>query len=547
MKLLKLKLLSSFRGLQEGFNIEFNSSDLNAKSLQPICFVGQNGSGKSNVMEVLSEIFYELELMHLNYASDNEEDDEKETEEKETYGYELEYLLPLGTGNLKGNITARIDAYQKIRVERKIGDSPVFYRLIKTGEYFRVTDRNERKKLLPTKIIGYSSGMNELISSPFIMMRFNYFHEYEMNMEEDIMADIEDSRMFYMDYETNSLILISNYLIHDDEKINIINEILNVNKLHSFRIVIRLTDYLGDEIKKTATVEKIINNLKKCATCYKDELQSEKKIITLDFFASKASHEAFKYYFKTASELYRVLYLLNSLNIYSIPNYKREKIMKSKNASTLAGLVPKTTDDNSVFRIENILLYKNGVAEPIHYKKFSDGEHQLMQTIGALLLIEDPGALFLLDEPETHFNPQWRSKFVSTLNKITENEVLGRQQELILTTHSPFILSDCQTHNVYKFDRNDGNVTTANPRINTYGASIDVLYEEVFGQENTISDLANSEIERLKNVELDDIEGIEHIEEIRRLARQFGESSEKFELLDHLSRLRREYEKKQRG
>jgi len=559
MKLLRLKLLSQFRGLQEGFEIKFNSSDMNAKFLQPICFVGQNGCGKSNVMEVLSEIFYELELMHLNYAGDD--DDSNNIEENSDYGYELEYLIPLGLGEQNKIIKASTDAYEKIKIEKKVRESAVFYRFIKSGEYLKITDRNERKKLLPAKIIGYSSGMNELISSPFIKMKLHYFNEYKMNIENEYKVDIEGSRMFYMDYETNALILISNYLIHHTDKINVINKILNVNRLHSFRVVINLEGTDMDKtykINEIDTIGSIINKLKKCATCYDDDnkwrfiLENEDKLedieeikkITLDFWVNEATIEAFKHYFDTASELFGAFYTLNSLNSEKISSYQRKKILNHKSASTLSGMIPKTTDDDLVFRVEDILLCKNGVNEPIHYKKFSDGEHQLMQTIGAVLLIDEPGTLFLMDEPETHFNPQWRSKFVSILNKITANEALGRQQELILTTHSPFILSDCRTQNVYKFVRSDGTVKAENPIIQTYGTSFSILYKEIFDKENTVSELVAESIERLKN---ESIETSEDIERVKDEAMELGESAEKFFLLSYLNRCKKQIDSKDDG
>ncbi|MGD1844392.1 MAG: hypothetical protein ACFB10_03250 [Salibacteraceae bacterium] len=40
----------------------------------------------------------------------------------------------------------------------------------------------------------------------------------------------------------------------------------------------------------------------------------------------------------------------------------------------------------------------------------SDGEHQFNQIIGTMMLLETPGCLLLLDEPDTHFNPKWRSR-----------------------------------------------------------------------------------------------------------------------------------------
>lgn len=65
MKIKRLKLLSAFRGLPKGFDLMFSHSGRNdGEKLHPLCFVGLNGSGKSNVLEVLAEIFYYLECYH---------------------------------------------------------------------------------------------------------------------------------------------------------------------------------------------------------------------------------------------------------------------------------------------------------------------------------------------------------------------------------------------------------------------------------------------------------------------------------------------------
>ncbi|QYS86155.1 AAA family ATPase [Flavobacterium oreochromis] len=59
MKLKSLKLHSPFRSLQSGFEIDF-LNEYNSDKLwdfMPYCLVGRNGSGKSNILEVLAEIF----------------------------------------------------------------------------------------------------------------------------------------------------------------------------------------------------------------------------------------------------------------------------------------------------------------------------------------------------------------------------------------------------------------------------------------------------------------------------------------------------------
>ena len=88
-------------------------------------------------------------------------------------------------------------------------------------------------------------------------------------------------------------------------------------------------------------------------------------------------------------------------------------------------------------------------------------------------MLKNRSTLLLLDEPETHFNPEWRSQFVSVLKKSIEaggaNHFL---KDILLTTHSPFIISDCKREFVKWFEKGQ------EPRdigFQTYGTSADLF------------------------------------------------------------------------
>lgn len=63
MKLLRLKLNVPFRSLSAGFEIYFLREWDYGRCFEfhPCCLAGRNGSGKSNVLEVLASIFYHME------------------------------------------------------------------------------------------------------------------------------------------------------------------------------------------------------------------------------------------------------------------------------------------------------------------------------------------------------------------------------------------------------------------------------------------------------------------------------------------------------
>ena len=66
MKLISVKILGdNFRSLKNNKLYSFNVSEHKGR-LSTKVFAGLNGSGKSNFLELLAEIFFYLEKFHLN-------------------------------------------------------------------------------------------------------------------------------------------------------------------------------------------------------------------------------------------------------------------------------------------------------------------------------------------------------------------------------------------------------------------------------------------------------------------------------------------------
>ena len=90
--------------------------------------------------------------------------------------------------------------------------------------------------------------------------------------------------------------------------------------------------------------------------------------------------------------------------------YQSESLYVSETVPTLAS-------DERIMRFKHFWVTKTDIDEPVLLKSLSDGEHQLLHTLGLCLLFKNTQSLFLLDEPETHFNPDWRANFVTRLDQ----------------------------------------------------------------------------------------------------------------------------------
>lgn len=100
------------------------------------------------------------------------------------------------------------------------------------------------------------------------------------------------------------------------------------------------------------------------------------------------------------------------MNIHSISPTARNKIKDAPQHANLSDWIPRPEMDKLVFKVHNICFRKKNVVKPVRYKQLSDGEHQLLHIMGTLKMMKENDVLFLLDEPETHFNPEWRAKMV---------------------------------------------------------------------------------------------------------------------------------------
>jgi restriction system-associated AAA family ATPase len=224
--------------------------------------------------------------------------------------------------------------------------------------------------------------------------------------------------------------------------------------------------------------------------------------------------------------LFRSLQTLLTLNHYQVDDETKAELYQS-GSLYVNETIPTPASHERIMRFKEGSLIKDGVPETIYVKALSDGEHQLVHTIGLCLLFRHEPALFLLDEPETHLNPDWRASYISTLRAALEADAATKNvmREVLLTSHSPFIISDCRQENVLVFVKNeDSKVEWHNPDFNTFGASANAITIKVFGHKETIGNYALSKLRALRQ-RLEDNESPDTL--IDEVGIELGDSVEK--------------------
>lgn len=519
MRLLSLKITHavSCAGILDGLDVTFQRDPIEEnQALSPLCLIGPNGSGKSQLLQLMAEIFQGA--WHTQAP-----DEERRTANSDVL-FELYYQIHL-TNRTVANVCLS-------RTEKTKPKGHVDMRELKDGEWVSIEPGTPQyRDRLPPVVIGYSSGDNETLSLPFFVSRAGYAKDVrESALKRGAPANfVPENRLLYIDYATHLEVLIANLLLGGPRTDKALLEHAGLESLASCRCIVQLNPSSGPNkgIVITDELQGVIADLRRAATCWNHEPKHDTHVF--DFFVDGACREAFKHFFKTAERLYRSFHKLAMLNDLSISRTARRRFERDIKRRRFAAKLPEPQDEDKVFRFEHVKLRKQSddpILKEVDYVSLSDGEHQQSQIFGLFAMINDLNALFILDEPESHFNPQWRVEFVKRLLSLPGDR---RPQEVILTSHAPFVASDVSRENVLIFAKVDGEVRVSKPDIETYGAPFDRILEHCFAVRPPISAMARDDIEHLRT------EGT--IEELQQAMSKLGSSVQKAMLADRLRQL----------
>lgn len=537
MKLIRVHIISANTcgGLLDGLDLWLRRESCGFSKFDPLCFVGPNGSGKSQFLQVTAEAFQSV--LHACHSR------EERIESNPDLQFELEYLVRSEIQKEPVHVHISRQATEKGRlnmvVQRKIGN-----------EWEKVDlDDSILRELMPKKIVGYTSGENETLSLPFFVSRSGYADEVARRALHDEIDDqpVADTRLMLIDYGTHLEVLVANLLFGDRSQRGSLLEYALLKDLHSFRCIVQLAHSAVPKaagkrksqsprkgIQLTEELESYIERLRRCATCHSYDEKTERYIF--DYWINEQTRDAFRHFWTSTIDLYSSFHKLSMLNDLAIPKRTRERFRKDTKTRRFASRLPEPQDEDKVFRFERVSFFPEKSGKAVDYVSLSDGEHQLLQLIGTMCMISFQNVLFLLDEPESHFNPHWRTKTISRmLNQETRDgkrsdSSVASHQDCLLTTHAPFVPSDMPRDHVFIFNKKDGKIVVENPDVETYGTTFDSILEECFGVRPPISQVSMEEIDRLRKSN--------NPEEIKAGLKRLGDSVEKVFLADRLRQLR---------
>jgi ABC-type transporter Mla maintaining outer membrane lipid asymmetry ATPase subunit MlaF len=89
-------------------------------------------------------------------------------------------------------------------------------------------------------------------------------------------------------------------------------------------------------------------------------------------------------------------------------------------------------------------------------------------------------SLILYDEPETHLHPNAVTQLMNTIYELV-NEF---QSYCIIATHSPLVIRELLSRNVFVVERHESQVSVRRVGMESFGENLSVLTEDVFGNKD---------------------------------------------------------------
>lgn len=245
---------------------------------------------------------------------------------------------------------------------------------------------------------------------------------------------------------------------------------------------------------------------------------------------------------------YNFINIVDSYEIKDIPSYIATRISKVANEEEdlTMGQVRKKVfaEINGIFEIleldvklseiskdENSMpIFTDSSGKKFGINELSSGEKQLFLRTLAIKMLEPENSIIMIDEPELSLHPKWQQKIVDVYRKI------GRNNQIILATHSPHILGSVEKENIILLEKNENGIVkvkTGDEFGNSYGQTAGRILEDIMGLETdrnpSVNNLLNLVKEMVKN---DDYENSKFEEKYAKIKDILGEDDRDLFLVD---------------
>ncbi|WP_257144713.1 AAA family ATPase [Bacillus toyonensis] len=469
--------------------------------------VGENGTGKSTILESIMNLIEERNTIDFDFfiIYENQNNYYFDFHIQDKLIYEKNII------NKQSTIMFEDTCFNHLNITES-SPQVIFF----SNVYDMKADLNNNKKTIRT----YDISTNNLTQNDSylkteinnqIMFTKKFEHDLKMNEKINIPKEIQ----IYMNrhYFYSKSFLPSTRLILRDET-NLYkdpDEFLSILYLNTY---LPFYEYILDRLEKNPykLSKKIIQEIRQDVFIKLETLDTKIDIFKSFYLSFKKSIQKALKTKKRDSQIIHD-FLKNLDNNYEkieefITILSSWKIIKRNNNEFYV----RTNDPNipqlfDLYKTCNFSLPKI----EMHWSQLSSGEYAFLSLFSRFNSIKEQlknNCLILIDEGDLYFHPQWQKDWLYTFMDIISYMYKDKSIQIILTTHSPFILSDLPSNNVIFLKKDTGNnvctVKSLEGNQLTFAANIhDLLTNSFFMHDGLVGKFAQNKINNLVDEILD--------------------------------------------
>ncbi|MEZ8776405.1 AAA family ATPase [Vibrio splendidus] len=399
--------------------------------------IGQNGVGKSNLIEIIVSIFRSIDLG-----------------EKTDFDYTLLYECH---GN---DIQIKVDNSNKPQSLVAVNGTK------RSLKYLR----DHADECLPNNVFTYYSGTNWRVEELFVKHQTQFYKRLTDGKDEEL------RRFFYCRDEHSFFVLLAFLVDKDPACLDILGK-LGIESLDSVLFCLKKPYWYNGKPSQVqletgdprfwysrGVVKEFLNTLWDYSIAPIDN--KERK--SIDFRGRTENQD----------RLYLFVHNDKSLRNFA-SNYKSStEFFKHLESTYIADLIEE---------VSVTVNLTNG--QKLTFSALSEGERQLLTVLGLMKFTRDDESLFLLDEPDTHLNPRWKMDYFDRIESILNavNPSTGanglESSQILLTTHDPLMLTSLRADQIRVLSECDNsNKISEKPDFDPINQGIEaIIQSELYG------------------------------------------------------------------
>ena len=462
-----------------------SAPDVPLKPIRSHALIGQNGTGKSNLIEALITLFRDIDL-------------DRDAE----FDFTLEYVIR--DRNVKIHAVTAQQKRPYVWVDGKAESQGYLLR---------------NRELLPSHIFVYYSGRNERIEALFREHERRFTQRMKSTDEETLPAHLleqftgseadirameaqrrrEDSkvlrqddrlrRLFYCRGGHSQLVLLA-CLLSDDPVFKRVLDNLHIESLESALFVLkqpyRLRDLDDDDIlegdprfwyARGGFVSEFLDKLWQVA--WAPIQHEESKVV--DFRGRRERQKQLYLYVPSQEKLRQLGELVGTPSSF----------FRYVDGAYIGDLIEE---------VRITVKKRDECGGNVSFTQLSEGELQMLTVLGLMNIANEDHCLFLLDEPDTHLNPIWKLRYFDDIESMLTSRadalIQGESQTLI-TTHDPMMVGSLRREQVHILRREGDRTLIDTPDEHPQGMGVaGLLKSDLFGLTSTLDQRTLDDLQR---------------------------------------------------